>query len=236
MIFKKSPFKKAEGAKIIAKKSPFAVKITKLINLAKEADKNCEEFGAKKHRYKLNPVISLEEVRDFERRHKIKFPQGYVDFLTQVGNGGAGSDYGIYSLEEVEFHNYYNHSNAFCHYTVVKDRPDYYTLPYTIEGEDIMLNSQTTQEKWNEWYNKLKTFIGDDADYNKICIQAYNGLLEIVDSGCTYCVMLICDGDMYGEVTSFAHDLYMMPHPIHMSFEDWMIKHFENVVKKYKGK
>lgn len=216
-------------------KSPFAIKITELINLAREADEKCEEFGASKHRYKLNPVISLSQVRDFEQRHKIKLPQGYVDFLTQVGNGGAGPDYGIYSLEEVEFHNYYNHSNAFCHYTVVKDSPDYYTLSYTVEGENTMLNSQLTKEKWDNWYYKLESVndSGNDAEYDKVYIEAYNSLLEIVDSGCTYCIMLICAGDMYGEVSGFSHDLDM-PHPLHMTFEDWIIKHFEYVIEKYK--
>lgn len=217
-------------------KSPFAVKITELINLAREADKNCKEFGANKHRYKLNPVIPLSQIRDFEKRHKIKFPQGYVDFLTQVGNGGAGPDYGIYSLEEVEFQNYYNHSNAICHYTLVKNRPDYYTLPYTVEGKEIMFNSQFIKEKWDDLNNKLDLAdkSGNDAEYDKIYIEAYNGLLEIVNSGCTGCVMLICDGDMCGEVLDFSHELDFMPSPLHMTFEDWMIKHFENVIEKYK--
>lgn len=217
-----------------AQKSPFALQMIELISRAKEMDKKCEQFGANKHKYNLNPVISLAKVRDFEQRHRIRLPQGYVDFLTQVGNGGAGPDYGIYSLEEVELENFYDHSNVCCHYTLAKDQPNYYTLPYTIDGKDTMLNSQFTKEKWNKWYNRLEELSdnGNDDGYDAMQVEAYNGLLQIVCSGCEYCIMLICSGDWFGEVSSFSLEL-SPPYPLHMTFENWMINHFRKVIEKY---
>ena len=82
--------------------SPFATELIRLVNRARELDTEYRQFGAEQHRYEFNPVIPLSQVRDFEKRHQIKLPQGYVDFLTQVGNGGAGAAYGFYSIEELE--------------------------------------------------------------------------------------------------------------------------------------
>ncbi len=36
----------------------------------------------------LNPVIALEKVTMFEKKHKISLPKEYVDFITKIGDGG----------------------------------------------------------------------------------------------------------------------------------------------------
>ena len=82
--------------------SPFAIEFTRLVGRLKELDREFEEFGADEHQYEYNPVIPLSEVRAFEERCDVKLPKGYVEFLTQVGNGGAGPAYGFYSIEELE--------------------------------------------------------------------------------------------------------------------------------------
>ncbi len=57
-------------------------------------------FGASKHRYELNLCLSEEEISAIERAHEISLPVGYREFLHEIGNGGAGPDYGLYSLQE----------------------------------------------------------------------------------------------------------------------------------------
>lgn len=89
--------------------SPFALEFTRLVGRLRELDREFEEFGAEYHQYTFNAVVPLSKVRDFEERHKIKLPHGYVEFLTQVGNGGAGVAYGFYSIEELE--NKYKRTN-----------------------------------------------------------------------------------------------------------------------------
>lgn len=86
----------------LPKMSPFAVEFTRLVEKLRELDTDFEEFGSSEHQYLFNPVVPISAVRDFENRHQIKLPQGYVDFLTQVGNGGAGAAYGFYSIEQLE--------------------------------------------------------------------------------------------------------------------------------------
>lgn len=72
--------------------------IKNLIKTVSEIDCNKTIFGASSHKYELNPVVSLEDVRKFEKNNGITLPEEYVFFITQVGNGGAGPHYGITPL------------------------------------------------------------------------------------------------------------------------------------------
>jgi len=55
-------------------------------------------FGANGHGFILNKPVSERAVQAFESQHAIRLPQDYRDFMTQVGNGGAGPDYGLFPL------------------------------------------------------------------------------------------------------------------------------------------
>lgn len=59
----------------------------------------------------LNPVITPEKVRAFEKKYKILLPKEYVEFITRIGDGGVirSEAYGIQkliSLEKYESLNY----------------------------------------------------------------------------------------------------------------------------------
>lgn len=216
----------------LPKMSMFAVELIRLVDRAKELDTEYRQFGAERHRYEFNPVIPLSEVRSFENRHHIRLPQGYVDFLTQVGNGGAGPDYGIYSLEQAEQSGYYDHKNSFCHYTATKFQSDYATLPYVLDDVPPMVNASLTPARWEEWYTALKTLPENHHDYDEMYKQAYNGLLQIIDSGCSSGYMLVCHGEMNGEMVFFRHELEC-PQPTGQSFEDFMLSHFKGVIDKF---
>ncbi len=215
----------------LPKMSSFAVELIRLVDCARELDTECRQFGAENHRYTFNPVIPLSQVRDFESRHHIRLPQGYVDFLTQVGNGGAGPDYGIYSLERTELEAYYDHKNAFCRYTEAKEQPDYYTLSYSIDNMEPMVNGCLTPARWEEWYAQLNR--SKESDYDEMYKQAYNGLLQIIDSGCCTGYMLVCHGELSGEMVFFSHELEC-PQPTSQTFEDFVLTHFKGVIDKFK--
>lgn len=59
-------------------------------------------FGEDSHSYELNPSLTDEEVDAFELGHGIRLPRGYREFLTRVGNGGAGPYYGLFRLGEMD--------------------------------------------------------------------------------------------------------------------------------------
>jgi hypothetical protein len=49
-------------------------------------------------RVQLNDPISEPDVASFEQRHGISLPPDYRDFVTRIGNGGAGPFYGLFPL------------------------------------------------------------------------------------------------------------------------------------------
>lgn len=67
----------------------------------RRADPKFEVFGAEEHRYTLDPPLPEEEVRALERRFGITLPADYRQFVTQVGDGGAGPGDGLAPLAEL---------------------------------------------------------------------------------------------------------------------------------------
>ena len=220
----------------LPKLSSFSVELISLVNKAKEHDKYFQVFGADKHRYRFNSVLPLSRVRDFEERHQIKLPQGYVDFLTQVGDGGAGPDLGLYSLDEVEFNNYTDHSPVPCSYEMIRTRQDFYTVPYTIENKEPLINSGLDEDKWFEWYENLGRACMSGKDHNRMATELYNGLLEISVAGGTSTVYLICTGDLKGRLAGFTLDIDDRVHIYDMTFEEWLKNHFIGIVTKFENK
>jgi hypothetical protein len=67
-------------------------------SLSRAAKSRTGMFGADGHGFSLNPPLEVREVGAFEARHGICFPEDYFQFITEVANGGAGPDYGLFPL------------------------------------------------------------------------------------------------------------------------------------------
>jgi hypothetical protein len=73
------------------------------IEQLKNLDKNFSLFGSQKHKYKINPIISLDKIRHFELTYNLTLPTDYVEFITTISNGGVGSFYGLEPFENCLF-------------------------------------------------------------------------------------------------------------------------------------
>jgi hypothetical protein len=63
---------------------------------------HADVFGANGHHFQLNSVLDDMEILAFEQRHGIHLPAHYRDFLANIGNGGAGPYYGVFSLGKMD--------------------------------------------------------------------------------------------------------------------------------------
>jgi hypothetical protein len=57
-------------------------------------------FGSVVHQYRLNPPVPVTVLEAFEKKHGISFPEDYKQFITAIGNGGAGPFYGLFPFGE----------------------------------------------------------------------------------------------------------------------------------------
>ena len=140
--------------------------VEKYIAIAKEKDKDCKVFGACRHRYKCNPVASMEDVKAFEKKTGLKLPENYVYFLTHIGNGGAGPHYGMYSLEELgRFHNEQD--------------------PIREADRKAFLDEKMTLEMWKNTMDGLDEEDLTDDDWDETINMVMAGALNIGTQGCT---------------------------------------------------
>lgn len=216
------------------KPSNFAMELLSLASRARGLDIELRQYGAERHHYEFAPVVPLSEVRDFEQRHSISLPEAYVEFLTQVGNGGAGPDFGLFSLEELEFHNFFAHSNRSVSYSMARCEDDYRTFSFTTADRPVMLDASLTESRWDNACLELFRLDSDERapEYEHERRAVYNGVLQIVDTDNTFCPVLICNGDMRGEMSEFSHDLDM-PRYLGRTFEEYILGYFEDVIARF---
>ncbi len=61
-------------------------------------DRRWRVFGAASHEYTLKPPLPVSVIHAFEDRHGVSLPEDYRLFLTEIGNGGAGTYHGLLPL------------------------------------------------------------------------------------------------------------------------------------------
>ena len=213
--------------------SPFTMEVLRLAGRARQLDLRFKQHGSQKHRYEFAPVATLSEVRDFEQRHSISLPASYVEFLTQVGNGGAGPEFGLYSLEELEFNNFIAHSDRVIPYPMIRIQPDFKTFSFS-GASYTFVNRSLTPEKWDRMtvsILRLKNE-GQTESYEDGRRAVYSGILHIADCSEHYRPALVCSGDMAGEIVEFSPELDM-PRFTDKTFEEWILGYFEDVIAKF---
>lgn len=186
--------------------------IKNLIARAKEVDEDLRIFGSNMHGYKLNKVIDIKKIREFEERYKFKLPEEYVFFLTKVGNGGAGPHYGLYDFEEF-----------------IKQQIYLEYIP-----NDALINNNLTKEMW---YDMLESEDEEDDDekYEEFLSHLHGGFTSIGGQGCTYSTLLMTNGSEKGKIVYFDWNLEpnSCPYLTHMTFLDWYESYFKELIYGY---
>lgn len=168
--------------------------VRKILAQAERIDSKYEMFGASKHQYKLNPPVDTEFVHMVEEKYHFKLPEDYFQFITQVGDGGAGPDYGIMPFGNFlmmgkspgveKFKEAYRLSlaNSFTPRPLMSHEVEYYAI--------------ATREAYEQ--NPGEYFVYEKADDNDLCDT--DGFLELGTHGCQWDFGLIISGKMRGQI------------------------------------
>jgi hypothetical protein len=155
----------------------------------------------------LEQKIDISKINELEKQFSIKFPETYVQYLTQIQNGGStdklsnkGPYYGIYSIEESIKENEEWEVNISEEFELLED----------LEMEE--------NEELLEKYQNTKTL---------------NGTIPICEYGCGLFFRLIVNGSKSGEVIVDAGTIegdgyYFMNVDIITFYENWLDRKIEN--------
>ncbi len=200
-------------------------KVEKILDKAREIDSKLEMFGAEKHRYKLNPPVPEAFVRDVEKKCGFTLPNDYRRFITQVGDGGAGPDYGIDPFRGFWKYGYFQ-EDRFAEQRRKEWRRSL-TLPFSVRpmepdeiGEYAFSKEayQRQPEKFFVWVEPEKE--SDDR-------WCTDGSYELGTCGCQWDHILVLNGEHRGRVFTtdneggFALDAY--------SFNEFYTRYLEGL-------
>lgn len=168
--------------------------IVEILKQARAIDSQCELFGTTKHKYQLNPPIRTSFVRTLEEKYGFALPDDYFRFITEIGDGGAGPDYGIEPFADLvkksqnqyaeEYQEDYRNSlrNAFAPRPMLED-----------ELKNFAIATQAAYEQ-----NPDKYFVYEKTNDDVLC--DLNGFYVLGTQGCQWDFGLITTGEMRGKV------------------------------------
>ncbi len=175
--------------------------VKRILEQARRIDPRLEMFGASNHQYRLGLPVDLTFVRSIEEEYHFQFPEDYVQFITEVGDGGAGPGYGLYPF------GYYS--------TEAESTKETKTREIYLHGLGRELQLLPVDPEWLENFciskedykkNPEKYFQGSRGSFNWHNDVLYGpyGFFHLGTYGCWRDFGLITAGERRGQV--FIHD------------------------------
>ncbi|RJX39915.1 SMI1/KNR4 family protein [Paenibacillus pinisoli] len=195
------------------KKTGAADRIKIKLEEAKRKDKALSVFGASSHKYNVSQQLDANVLSEWEAKHGVALPEPYKRFLTEVGNGGAGPYYGIYSIEKAAS---YTESHALA--------------------ASCVLYPGMAKEEWNQLIEPLTSDEDiSDEEYDAARDRVLGGMLCIGTQGCEYDMYLVLNGEYRGRVvyTSDFHPDYPFFFVYEDSFLDWYERWLDEIILDY---
>lgn len=188
-------------------------RINNKLKKAMRKDKAFLVFGASSHKYRVYEKLTAKELADWQAKSQVTLPEPYTQFLTKVGNGGAGPYYGIYSIEKATF----------------------YTVGDALAAKCV-LHPGMTKEEWNHLTEPL---INDEdisnPEYDDACNRVMGGMLCIGTQGCECDMYLVLEGKHKGKIV-YTSDFYP-DHPFFFVYEDnfldWYERWLDEIILDY---
>lgn len=151
-----------------------------------------EIFGANEHGFQLNPPLSEAEVAAFEQEHRVKLPPDYRQFLTSLGNGGAGPFYGIFPLGKMD------HNFGFAAWQEDNDFVGVVSEPFSLAADWNDLTGRPSDDlvgRSKSYEAQLDTF---EKSYWRSSLM--DGAIPICHEGCALRIWLVVSGPEAGKL------------------------------------
>jgi hypothetical protein len=205
-------------------------RIKEKIEQLKQLDKGYRVFGSQKHRYKINPTIPLDKIRQFEATHKITLPNDYIEFLTEIGNGGVGPFYGLEPIESALFDDLdYKRPEALLN----PSRPFLHTEPWNWKFQQTVDEDKSEDDYEDERMKFEKKYFDKEQ---------MNGVLAICNYGCAVSLNLVVNGQEHGNIWTDDRGSDNGIYPSHelgnkdkITFLNWYELWLDNSIKEIKA-
>jgi hypothetical protein len=206
-------------------------RISDKIGQLKKLDKSFTLFGSQKHRYKINPAISIDRIRQFEQTYDVTLPKEYVEFMTTLGNGGIGPYYGLEPFENCLFDDLdYKRTDSLLN----PNKPFLHTEPWNLEFSTT-IDAEENEDEYEKEYSKFQ-----EQYFDK---EQMNGVIAICNFGCAVSLNLVVNGQEYGNIWTDDRGSDNGIYPSHelgnkgkISFLNWYELWLENSLKEISGK
>jgi hypothetical protein len=180
-------------------------------------------FGAGSHGFHLNPPISESEAGAFEQEHGVLLPPDYRQFLTRLGNGGAGPFYGIFPLgvmdDNFDFRVW--HENDGMVGTLSK--------PFRFQDEwndvSAMPHEHLLEQDAEEYDRQIERF---ERTYWSSDLM--NGAIPICHEGCALRIWMVVAGEQAGKLWEDRRSEYEGVMPVCLddgspaTFSEWYME------------
>jgi hypothetical protein len=162
-------------------------RIEQKLVILRELDTGLNLFGARTHNYILNQPASEREIAEFEKLYGVTLPSGYLEFIRNVGNGGAGPYYGLEPLENTVFADLdYKNKNDLLD----PSKPFPFNKLWNMDFEEIAASIDSNENNANR-----------EGIYEIYFDRKWSsGLLRICNFGCGVSLNLVVNGEEYGNI------------------------------------
>lgn len=197
---------------------------TKLTELS-DLDRSKQIFGSSTHEYYLNKCLTADEILKFEKEHLFNLPEEYKMFLSLIGNGIAGPNYGLIPLKYCLLDDL---DNADSKERLDPSKPFKFKSKWNLEFGDF-------NEAADEKYFRLK----DESEYYSS--KWMDGTIRLSNAGCAIAISLVVNGDESGNIWVDDRGSDQGIYPLtksgkdRISFADWYEGWLDNSLDKAKN-
>jgi hypothetical protein len=192
-------------------------------------------FGVESHGFQLNPTLREGEVGAFEELHHASIPEDFRQFVTAVGNGGAGPFYGVFPLGQMDDNFGRREWREGDGSVGVLSEP----FPFETAWNDLSLRpaDELAEHGEAEYERQMAEF---EAVYWSSSLV--NGAIPICHEGCAIRVWLVVTGTQAGRLWEDRRSEYGGLIPIRVSdgsqaaFSDWYSDWIESCLLSCTGK